>query len=135
MAEELLKKLELTGVCEIEFLLDPRDNEYKLIEVNARTWLWVDMAIKCGINYPLMVYNYLNNIEMEYPLTSDTRIEWVHYITDIPYSLLGIFKGYYSTGEIINSYRKLPVPAVFDLSDILPSFAEIILLPSLFINR
>ena len=46
IAEILLKKLEFTGVCEIKFLLDPRDNEYKLIEVKARIWRWVDMASK-----------------------------------------------------------------------------------------
>ena len=134
-AEKLLEELEFTGVCEIEFLLDPRDNEYKLIEVNARTWLWVDMAIKSGINYPLMIYNYLNEINMEYQKTNNTSIEWMHYLTDIPYSLLGVWKGYYSFGEIFRSYSKLPAPAVLDFSDIMPTFAEIALLPLIILKR
>jgi predicted ATP-grasp superfamily ATP-dependent carboligase len=134
-AEKLLRKLAFTGVCEIEFLLDHRDNEYKLIEVNARTWLWVDMAIKSGINYPLMVYNYLNNIEMEYPFQNKTDSEWIHYLTDIPFSLMGIAAGHYSFREIIRSYSKLPTPAVFEFTDILPSFAEIALLPLLILKR
>lgn len=135
IAEKLLRKLVFTGVCEIEFLLDQRDNEYKLIEINARTWLWVDIAIKSGINYPLMVYNYLNKIEMKYPLSGKTGSEWIHYLTDIPYSLAGIASGHYSFSEIIRSYRKLPSPAVFDFNDILPSFAEIALLPFFILNR
>ena len=135
LAEKLLKILAFTGVCEIEFLLDSRDNEYKLIEVNARTWLWVDMAIKSGINYPLMVYNYLNNIGMDYPKTNKEDLEWIHYLTDIPYSLAGIARGHYTFGEIIKSYLRLPKPAVFDSSDILPSFAEIALLPFLILKR
>lgn len=135
MAEKLLMKIAFTGVCEIEFLLDERDNEYKLIEVNARTWLWVDMAIRSGINYPLMIYNYLNKVEMDFPLTNGKCMEWLHYLTDMPYSVIGIFKGYYSFGEIIKSYSGLPSPAVFDSSDILPSFAEIALLPFLFLRR
>ena len=135
LAEKLLRKISFTGVCEIEFLLDPRDNEYKLIEVNARTWLWVDMAIKSGINYPVMVYNYLNKIDMVYPLQSKPGSEWMHYITDIPYSLAGIFTGHYTFREIIRSYSKLPSPAVFEFSDILPSIAEIALLPLLIFKR
>ena len=93
LAERLLRELSFTGVCEIEFLHDIRDNEYKLIEVNARTWLWVDMAIKSGINYPLMIYNYLNAVDMDYTFSSNTRIEWMHYLTDIPYSLIGLVQG------------------------------------------
>jgi predicted ATP-grasp superfamily ATP-dependent carboligase len=135
LAEKLLRKLSFTGVCEIEFLLDSRDNEYKLIEVNARTWLWVDMAIKSGINYPLMIYNYLNNIKMDYQLKGDAGSEWIHYLTDIPYCLAGIVNGNISLGEIIKSYRKLPSPAVFDITDIMPSFAEIALLPFLMLRR
>jgi len=135
LAERLLRKLSYTGVCEIEFLLDPRDNEYKLIEINARTWLWVNLAIKSGINYPVMIYNYLNNIETVYPQSYEAGKEWMHYVTDIPFSLLGIFRGNYSPKEIIRSYLKFPGPAVFDFSDILPSFAEIVLLPFLFLKR
>ena len=135
IAEKLLKRLSFTGVCEIEFLLDSRDNTYKLIEMNARTWLWVDMAIKSGINYPLMVYNYLNNIEMDYPKVNNEGLEWIHYLTDIPFSLVGIARGDYSFGEIIKSYLRFPGPAVFDSSDILPSFAEIALLPFLILKR
>ncbi len=134
-AEKLLSKLAFTGVCEIEFLLDSRDNEYKLIELNARTWLWIDLAIKSGVNYPMMIYNYLNKNEMDYSRTDNEGLEWIHYLTDIPFSLLGLLRGHYSLGEIIKSYSRLPEPAVFDSSDILPSFAEIALLPFLIFKR
>lgn len=135
LAERLLRELSFTGVCEIEFLHDIRDNEYKLIEINARTWLWVDMAIKSGINYPFMIYNYMNAVDMDYPFSVNTQLEWMHYLTDIPYSLMGLVKGYYTLGEIFRSYSKFPIPAVFDFSDILPSFAEIILLPLFIFKR
>ena len=135
IAGKLLKRLSFTGVSEIEFILDSRDNEFKLIEVNARTWLWVDMAIRRGINYPLMIYNYLNNNGMDYPETAEGEIEWMHYITDIPYSVLGLLKGYYSAGDIFRSYSRLPQPAVLDTNDLLPSVAEIFLLPLLIFRR
>ena len=134
-AGKLLKSLSFTGVSEIEFILDSRDNEFKLIEVNARTWLWVDMAIKQGINYPLMIYNFINNIDMIYPEAPVSEIEWMHYTTDIPFTMLGLVKGDYSVGEIIRSYRRLPHPAVFDSTDLLPSAAEIFLIPQMMMRR
>lgn len=134
-AEKLLRTLCFTGVCEIEFLFDPGDGRYKLIEVNARTWLWVDMAIQSGVNYPLMIYNYLNSIEMNYPDKGYTECEWMHYITDIPFSLTGIASLHYNPIEILKSYLRAPRPAVFKLSDPLPSVAEVLLLPFLILKR
>jgi predicted ATP-grasp superfamily ATP-dependent carboligase len=134
-AGTFIKKLKYTGVCEIEFMFDPRDQFYKLIEVNARTWLWVDLAIRSGINYPLMIYNYLNHINTEYPTDYSADKEWLHYLTDLPFTFLGLIRGHYSLRGILDSYKRLPAPAVFNSSDILPSFAEILLLPSLIINR
>lgn len=135
IAERLIKKLGFTGVCEIEFLQDPRDNTYKLIEVNPRTWLWVGMAIKDGVNYPVMVFNYLNGLEVNYPTSYHPNSEWIHYLTDIPYSLLGLIRGHYSPAEIFRSYLRFPSPAVLDLSDPLPSLAEFALLPQFIFKR
>ncbi len=70
LAEKLLKELNYTGVCEIEFIYDMRDREYKLIEVNARTWLWVDLARMCGIDFALYAYNFVNGIENNYSVIS-----------------------------------------------------------------
>jgi predicted ATP-grasp superfamily ATP-dependent carboligase len=135
LAERLLKELNYTGICEIEFLNDPRDREYKLIEVNARTWLWVDLARKCGVDFALYAYNYANGVENKYSVTSDTNKEWMHYLTDIPYSILGLLKGNYSIEEILISYYRRPAPAVFRKSDFLPTLAELLLLPSMIRKR
>ena len=43
-ATPLVKTLNYTGICEIEFMRDTRDGNYKLIEINPRTWLWVGLA-------------------------------------------------------------------------------------------
>ena len=131
----LLKALNYTGVCEIEFINDPRDNRYKLIEINARTWLWVGLAIKCGINYPLYIYNYLNNLESVYSVSYPAATEWMHYATDLPFSALGFLKGIYNIKEIMSSYLRKPIPAVFDRNDIKPSLAELVLIPYFALNR
>ena len=135
LAERLLKELNYSGICEIEFLNDPRDRVYKLIEVNARTWLWVDLARMCGVDFALYAYNFVNGIEQNYSVTSYDDKEWMHYLTDIPYSILGLLKGNYSMKEILISYYRKPAPAVFRVSDFLPTLAELLLLPSMIRKR
>jgi D-aspartate ligase len=135
LAEKLLGSLKYTGVCEIEFLFDPRDNNYKLIEVNARTWLWVGLAIKCGINYPVIIYSHLNELPVSFVTGYPVNVRWMHYITDLPFSLAGLLKGHYSILKLLRSYLEFPSPAVFRISDILPTFAEIFLLPFLIFKR
>lgn len=135
LAEKLLKELNYTGICEIEFLNDPHDRNYKLIEVNARTWLWVDLARMCGIDFALYAYNFVNGIENNYSVLSGLNKEWMHYFTDIPYSIFGLLKGNYSLKEILISYYSRPAPAVFRKSDFLPTLAELFLLPSMIRKR
>jgi len=134
-SQRLLHEINYTGVCEIEYLLDPRDNQYKLIEINARTWLWVELAKKCKVNYALFIYQFVNNIPSIYPKNYTAGKEWMHYVTDIPFSFLGLLKGEYSFFKLLKTYIVLPHPAVFKLKDILPFFAEFFIVPLRFIKR
>src|SRR5262249_28001184 len=38
LAERFLRAIDYNGLVEIEFKQDPRDGEYKLLDVNARIW-------------------------------------------------------------------------------------------------
>lgn len=135
LASNLLSELNYTGICEIEFLKDPRDGKYKLIEVNARTWLWTDLARICGVDFVIYAYNYVNSIENKYETEYKTGKEWMHYLIDFPFSILGLIKGEYKIREIVLSYVRLPLPAVFKISDILPSISEILLIPHMLKHR
>lgn len=116
----LLKELDYTGVCEIEYLFDPRDNQYKLIEINPRTWLWVGLAKSCGVNYALYIYNYLNNLPIEFPKDYDKDIKWINYVTDSVFSLKSLFKGYLSLKEYFITMKGKKINAVFSWKDIMP---------------
>jgi predicted ATP-grasp superfamily ATP-dependent carboligase len=88
----LLRALDYTGVCEVEYLLDPRDGKYKLIEINARTWLWVGLARVCGVDYALMIYAYLNGHPFVYPDNYRTGINWINPVSDFAYSMLAMLQ-------------------------------------------
>lgn len=116
----LLPKLKYTGVCEIEYLFDPRDNLYKLIEINPRTWLWVGLAKACGVNYALLLYKYLNEMPCDFPKNYKTNVGWINYITDTTYAFISFIKGQLGLKEYLISLKGKKINAVFSFKDLLP---------------
>lgn len=55
-AEQLLKTAGWQGVAMVEFKLDRRDGEPKLIEVNARFWGSLQLAISAGVDFPHLLF-------------------------------------------------------------------------------
>ena len=45
------------GIFSAEFKRDPRDGLFKLLEVNARPWWFVDFAVRCGVDVCRMAYD------------------------------------------------------------------------------
>ena len=54
IAEKFLSLIDYYGICEVEFIQDPRDGKYKLIEVNPRVWGWHTLAIAAGVDLPYL---------------------------------------------------------------------------------
>ena len=131
----LIKALNYSGVCEIEYLYDERSNEYKLIEINPRTWLWVGLAKACGIDYAKMMYAHAYNQPFEYPVTYPIGKKWINHITDFPYSIKGTLKREYSVYQVLKSYCTKRELAIFQARDPLPFLSFIFLLPLLIIKR
>lgn len=119
-AKPLIKALNYTGVCEIEFMRDIRDGYYKLIEINPRTWLWVGLAKACGIDYAKMMYRYVNGIEQTYPTTYEVGVKWRNAITDWVFGMQAILKGYVTLCEYCSSFKGKIVKAIWSWKDIKP---------------
>lgn len=63
----LLTQGQFRGIFSAEFKQDPRDERFKLIEVNARPWAYVQFAQSCGFNAPAMAYRDALGIPQETP--------------------------------------------------------------------
>lgn len=124
----LMKALGYSGVCEIEYLKDPRDGLFKLIEINARTWLWVGLARSAGVDFAKIAYNYVNGFDNEFPERYELDIKWSNRITDVFYSVKSIFSGKLALKEFLNSYKGNIVNAVFDIRDIKPGLIYLLFL-------
>ena len=52
----LLERLEYRGVFSAEFKFDARDGQFKILEINARPWWYVEFAARCGVDVCMMDY-------------------------------------------------------------------------------
>lgn len=55
--EHLLESISYRGIFSAEFKYDTRDREFKLIEINARPWWYVEFAEQCGVDVCRMAYD------------------------------------------------------------------------------
>jgi len=46
--EKLLRALGFCGIAQVEFKFDARDGQYKLMEVNPRSWSWIGLPMALG---------------------------------------------------------------------------------------
>ena len=119
LSKQLIQALNYTGVCEIEWLRDSRDNIPKLIEINARTWLWVGLAAKCGVNYPQIIYDYMYGGKI--PQVTDYLKDkiWLNIYTDFVYSVINIFKKLDKPINVLKTYRHFQ-ERCWDIKDPIP---------------
>jgi len=134
IAEKFLRLINYFGIAEVEFMLDPRDNHYKLLEVNPRVWGWHTLAVAAGVDLPFLLYQHMIGEKVETPsILRDTA--WVRLITDIPIAFTEIIRGNLKIADYIASMKKKKEFAVLSLDDPLPFVAEIAMIPYLWKKR
>jgi predicted ATP-grasp superfamily ATP-dependent carboligase len=63
--DRLLAATEYRGIFSAEFKLDPRDDQFKLLEVNTRAWWYVEFASRCGVDVCSMSYQDALDLDVE----------------------------------------------------------------------
>jgi predicted ATP-grasp superfamily ATP-dependent carboligase len=134
IAEKFLTLIGYYGIGEVEFMQDPRDGKFKLIEVNARPWGWHTLAIAAAVDLPYLLYQDMvgEKIVMPAPLKN---MKWVRSITDIPTVFAEIIKGNMKFSDYLKSMKGKKEFAVFSLDDPLPFFMEIAMSPYLWSKK
>jgi D-aspartate ligase len=130
LSERFLSSINYHGVVEIEFKRDPRNGEYKLLDVNARTWGFHSIGAVCGVDFPYLVYADQLGLPTE-PMRARAGVGWLRLISDIPTAAGDMLHGSLSLGTYVKSLRATRVESVFNWRDPLPSAAEIVMLPYL----
>jgi len=138
-SSRILRYLNYTGICEIEYLKDPRKSTYLLIEINARTWLWVGLAKECGIDYAKIIYSYANQKSLVYPDHYTIDLKWINRLTDTLVVSRALLSRKLTLSEYFKSLKGKKVFAVFTWKDIwvsllFPFFALFLIKKRKFVN-
>ncbi len=111
----ILEAMGYEGFACTEFKRDPRDDTWKLLEVNGRHNLSGMLAVRCGINFPLLQYRHL----MEGIAPSATGFQpgvyWIDLVRDLREARQAIRRD--GLRSFTLPYRGHPVYAVGDLHD------------------
>lgn len=91
-SEKLLNAVNYNGICEVEFKFDERDQNYKFLEVNPRTWKWHSIANKAGTPFLITFYDFLCGRNIK-PIKGFQAATFYHFITDFPTVLTMLIKG------------------------------------------
>jgi predicted ATP-grasp superfamily ATP-dependent carboligase len=134
-SQKLMQTLNYTGICEIEYLLDIRDKKYKLIEINARTWLWVGLAKACGVNYAKLAYDFVNGVTIKESKNYEIGTVWFNPITNVFFGIKGLLLGRVKLKSIFENIPKKKINALFQKGDRKPGFMYFVLLFKIFKTR
>jgi D-aspartate ligase len=134
LSERFLRAINYYGLVEVEYKLDPRDSQYKLLDVNARTWGYHSIGPRSGVDFSYMLYSD----QVGLPVTrckGQSGIGWVRMTTDLPAACMALLAGDLDLKAYVRSLRNCSVEAVFSREDPLPGLAEVLLVPYLAVKR
>lgn len=86
MVVDFCRKIGYSGIAEFEFKKNDQSGEYKLIEVNPRSWSWVGITPSCGVSLPWMAYvDTLDLEQLEYKVSSvkTGEVKYVRLLDDL----------------------------------------------------
>jgi D-aspartate ligase len=134
LSERFLKAINYYGLVEVEFKQDPRDGQYKLLDVNARTWGFHSIGFPAGVDFPYLLYaDQLGQRSAR--CRGKSGVGWLRLITDLPTALSGILQGRVAFSSYLDSLRRTRVESVFCREDPLPALAELVLLPYIIVKK
>ncbi|MBN1250646.1 MAG: ATP-grasp domain-containing protein [Bacteroidales bacterium] len=135
LALSLVKEMNYSGLSEIEFMYDDKIQDYKLIEINPRTWKWHTMSNIVGINLIEMLIKDLNGENVEYQKNTTENLGWIEQLTDFFIMFSEVFKGRMSLKEYFNTLKIPKEYATWDRKDPLPGVMYILLSPYFYLKR
>lgn len=119
-----LGPLAYTGIAEIEFKLDRRDDRYKILDVNARAWTWTALGFAAGVDFPYALWRVARD-EAADTTTARTEAAWMHASRDAVAATQLMLAGRLSPGAYLRSITTPLAFAAFATDDPIPGIAEL----------
>src|SRR5271169_1760281 len=119
LSERFLRAIDYYGLVELEYKHDPRDSQYKLLDVNARTWGYHSLGAQAGVDFSYMLYSDQVGLPV-LDCKAPPGVGWVRMTTDLPASCMALLAGEVDFKSYIRSLRACTAEAVFSTEDPLP---------------
>lgn len=129
-----LRAIDYYGIVELEYKRDPRDGQYKLLDVNPRAWGYHTLGLSAGVDFPYLLFADQLGWAVE---SSRARpgVRWIRLLTDLPTSVGEVRRGHLDWRVYLRSLPRFDVEAVFCRDDPLPGVVELALVPYLYRRR
>lgn len=134
LSERFLRAIKYYGLVEMEYKLDPRDGQYLLLDVNARTWGYHSLGAAAGVDFSYLLFADQTGLKVQ-PGRGRSGVRWIRMVTDLPTGVLEILRGRRGLFSYLRSLTRFDTEAVFSLGDPIPGAVELALLPYLFVKR
>jgi D-aspartate ligase len=112
------------GLVEVEFKYDARDRRMKLLDVNARTWTWIALGQRAGVDFPHLLWRLAMGDAVP-SARGVAGVGWMHASRDIVAACQEMMAGYLKPRDYLASLRKPlqfaavmaddPLPGVLDM--------------------
>jgi predicted ATP-grasp superfamily ATP-dependent carboligase len=129
ISETLLESIGFSGIAEVEFVIDSRNNSPKLMEVNPRFWGSLQGAINAGVNFPFLLFQMAQQGDIEKKLDYQAGVKTRNVIPYEFQRLRNILLGHNpkkvkitSVLEFLNFYQDNGY-FIFDIGDVMPFFS------------
>ncbi|MGK7393546.1 MAG: ATP-grasp domain-containing protein [Candidatus Cyclobacteriaceae bacterium M3_2C_046] len=134
-AHKMLTGIKYFGLSEVEFMYDHKSGDFKLIEINPRTWKWHTITNKLGINLIGMLISYANQQPIKEQHNQQEDQAWIERLTDTYIVANEILKGRMSLADYLQSLKYPKEAACFSWKDPLPGIMYLVLTPYLYYKR
>lgn len=120
--KKILDELKWKGVAMVEFKKNNKTGKYNLMEINAKFWGSLDLALVCGANFPKMLIDSALNKNIEKWDYKQKRFQWIlngdlFHLLERPWKIFKFIKDF-----IISKND-------FWIRDILPNLFQLVNIP------
>jgi predicted ATP-grasp superfamily ATP-dependent carboligase len=116
----LLRELKYNGFSCMEFKRDTRDGIYKLMEINCRHNRSGSLAVRCGMNFPWIMYQHLVKGEIVPRTGFREKVAWIEGTSDVIRFFVSRSEERYPLREYVRPYCLEKIFAFLSLRDPLP---------------
>jgi D-aspartate ligase len=134
MSARFFSAIRYSGLAELEYKLDPRTDEFKLLDFNARTWGYHSLGVAAGVDFPYL--QFADQIgEPVTPVRARVGTRWIRWVTDLPTAVTEIRHHRLGVRAYLRSLASADTEAVLSRDDPVPTIVEVALIPYLACKR